>query len=192
MPLLDSMIQFLASVHPYDSLTDADLAVLAGNCEARESKPAETVFAFGDAVRSLFIIVAGEVEITDETGVQLSILGPRNSFGERALLREEAASRTATATADTTLIVMPDKTFFGLIDAYPTVAKFFDRRRPPRSERKDLTTMRIERLMTRDPMTCAPDTPIRQAAEAMHHAGISSICIADDDAFRGIVTLRDR
>ena len=191
MPLPEAMIQFLASVHPYDSLTDADLATLSECCEVRDLGPGEFVFSFGGAVDALFIIARGEVEITDESGVQLSILGPRNSFGERALLRDEAATRTAKTMADTKLIVLPAKTFFGLIDAHPTVAKFFDRRRPPRADRKDLTAMPIERLMTRDPMTCASETPIRQAADMMHGARISSICVTDDDAVRGIVTLRD-
>ena len=53
-------------------------------------------------------IAEGDIEITDETGVQLSLLGPRNSFGERALLRNERASRSAHVTGDgATLIARP-------------------------------------------------------------------------------------
>ena len=191
MPLPVSMAQFLASVHPYDSLTEAELARLAESCAVWKLNSGETVFSVGDDIESLFIINLGEVEITDETGVQLSILGPRNSFGERALLRDAAASRTAKTLADTTLIVMPADILFALIDAQKTVAKFFDRRRPQRAERKDLTTMPVERLMTRDPKTCAPKTPIREAAALMHDARISSLCVVDGDSFHGIVTVRD-
>ncbi|NNE51744.1 MAG: cyclic nucleotide-binding/CBS domain-containing protein [Sulfitobacter sp.] len=191
MALPAHLTQFLASVHPYDSLTEADLAGLAEVCEAQTFGPGERVFVVGQQASHLYIILQGEVEITDETGVQLSILGPRNSFGERALLRDEAASRTATATAKSTLIVMPAAILFALIEAHPTVAKFFDRRRPARRDRKDLTAIPVERLMTRDPVICAPDTPIREAAAQMQAARISSICICDGDVFRGIVTVRD-
>ena len=191
MPLSVDLTRFLASVHPYDSLSDQQLQDLAEKCEAQTLTTGQTVFNIGDPATTLFIIVSGEIEITDETGVQLSLLGPRNSFGERALLRGDAISRTATAMADATLIAVPSATFFALIDAHPSVQKFFDRRRPQRTDRNDLSTLSVEQLMTRDPITCAPETPIRQAASLMHDKRISSICIGEADSFEGIVTLRD-
>ncbi|MEW9921207.1 DUF294 nucleotidyltransferase-like domain-containing protein [Marimonas sp. MJW-29] len=191
MTLPNNLIQFLASVHPYDRLPQAAFAALTDTCEARSLDAGATVFATGDEVTALYIIFEGEIEITNDTGVQLSILGPRNSFGERGLLRNELSQRTATVTAQATLIVLPAKIFFDLIEAHPPVARFFDRRRPPRSEGRDLGTMQVEQLMTRDPVICAPDTPIRVAAERMRDRRISSICVGDSDRFAGIVTLRD-
>ena len=178
-------------MHPFDSLPDAALSALAEDCEARAFATGELVFAVGEDISSLYIIAEGEVEITDETDVQLSILGPRNSFGERALLRGEDATRTATVTAATTIMVLPAATLFGLIEAHATVAKFFQRRRPARSDGKDLSTMPVERLMTPEPVTCTPDTPIREAARQMQGRRISSICVSDAGRFSGIVTLRD-
>ncbi len=191
MPLPANLIQFLASVHPYDSLSEGDLNALGAVCEARDFAPGDLAFAVGDTVADLFIIAEGEVEITDETGVQLSILGPRNSFGERALLRGDAASRTATVTAQSRMIVMPAATLFGLIEGQPAVARFFDRRRPTRADRKDLTTLPVDQLMTRNPVTCTPQTTIREAAAMMHEAHISSICVTSPDGLEGIVTVRD-
>ncbi|MGC3939546.1 DUF294 nucleotidyltransferase-like domain-containing protein [Roseobacter sp. EG26] len=191
MPLPPPLIQFLASVHPYDTLSSADLEALADLCEAKSYAVGETVFALGDKVTDLIIINEGEIEITDEVDVQLSILGPRNSFGERALLRGELASRTATVTAQATLILMPAATLFALIEKQPAVSKFFDRRRPAGRQKKDLTTLSVGQLMTHDPVTCTPDTTIRDAAAMMHEAQISSICITDVEGFKGIVTVRD-
>ena len=191
MALSAALTQFLASVHPYDSLTDTDLTALADVCAEQTFAPGDIVFAVGDKATTLYVVAAGEIEITDETGVQLSLLGPRNSFGERALLRGDTAARTATVVAQATLIAIPSATFYALIEAHPAVARFFDRRRPARAATRDLTTMPVAQLMTRDPMTCASDTPIRAAAALMHDAHISSICVADDGDFRGIVTVRD-
>ncbi|WP_299693748.1 DUF294 nucleotidyltransferase-like domain-containing protein [uncultured Tateyamaria sp.] len=56
---------------------------------------------------------------------------------------------------------------------------------------QDLTALPVARLMTRDPVTCAPDTSIREAAQMMAARRISSICVADADGFRGIATVRD-
>ncbi len=191
MPLPAELTQFLASVHPYDSLSDEALATLAQSCVAQSFAPGETLFAVRDTVTSLYVIVDGEVEITDETGIQLSILGSRNSFGERALLRGGIASRAAVVTAETTTILIPSDVLTGLIETYEPVARFFDRRHPARSDGKDLATMRVEELMTRDPVTCTPQTSIREAAAQMHARGISSICICAPEQFRGILTLRD-
>lgn len=191
MALSIEMSQFLASVHPYDSLADAVFASTTQACETMTLAGGDTIFAVGEKVENLYIIVTGEVEITDETGAQLSLLGARNSFGERALLNTGIARRTATVTAEATLIVLPAATLFELIEAQGAVAKFFDRRQSPRIDGLDLATLQVARLMTRDPVTCAPDTPIREAAALMDKRKISSICIGTRDQFKGIATLRD-
>ena len=191
MPLSDDLTRFLSSVHPYDSLPEDELTALAARCSATECDAGSTLFKVGDVLDSLYIIASGEIEITDDAGVQLSILGPRNSFGERALLRNEAASRTATATAPASLILLPAEVLSPLIEKWPAVARFFDRRRPATADRKDLATLPVDALMSRDPLTCMPDTPIRDAAAAMHDRRVSSICVTDAAGLVGIVTVRD-
>ena len=45
MPLPDSMIQFLASVHPYDSLSHDEVTELSARCETRNfGSSGSTVF----------------------------------------------------------------------------------------------------------------------------------------------------
>ncbi|MCV6592393.1 MAG: DUF294 nucleotidyltransferase-like domain-containing protein [Silicimonas sp.] len=191
MPLSQPLTQFLASVHPYDRLPETALTDLAGVCTEREVPTGDTIYALGSAPENLFIIVAGEVDVTDETGAQISILGSRNSFGERALLRGGTNQRKAVATADSVLIAVPKAVFYALIEAHPPVAKFFDRRRTARREGVDLGTMRVEQLMTRRPFTCAPDMAIRTAAEHMRARNISSVCVGETESCHGIVTQTD-
>ncbi|MEM6373875.1 MAG: DUF294 nucleotidyltransferase-like domain-containing protein [Pseudomonadota bacterium] len=191
MALSVEMSQFLASVHPYDSLPDTVLTDTAQACQSINLSVGDTVFAVGDQLQNLYIIVTGEIEITDEAGAQLSLLGPRNSFGERALLRDGMASRTATVTSALTLIVLPSATLFDLIKAHVAVAKFFDRGHGARVDGNGLATLQVATLMTHDTAMCPPDTPIRAAAALMHERRISSICIGAPERFEGIVTLRD-
>ncbi|MFY0596742.1 MAG: cyclic nucleotide-binding/CBS domain-containing protein [Cognatishimia sp.] len=186
-----NLTQFLASVHPYDSLPEADLTTLAQACQAQEFSADDVVYSVGDTATHLYIIAAGEVEITDEFGVQLSLLGPRNSFGERALLRGETSSRTATIVSEATLIAVPKDQFYALIKMHSAVAKFFDRRRPPAPAQADPATTPVKRWMTSDPVTCTLDTPIRDAARIMCDRRISTIGITDGGDFNGLVTLRD-
>ncbi len=191
MSLPINLIQFIASVHPYDSLPEHDLTALAQACQAQEFSANDVVYSVGDTATHLYIIAAGEVEITDEIGVQLSLLGPRNSFGERALLRGETSTRTAVSVSKATLIAVPKNQFYALIKAHSAVAKFFDRRRPPAPAQSDPTTTPVERWMTANPVTCAPETSIREAARIMRDRRISTICITDGVALKGLVTLRD-
>ncbi|MEM8689369.1 MAG: DUF294 nucleotidyltransferase-like domain-containing protein [Pseudomonadota bacterium] len=191
MALCDPTRQFLASVHPYDSLSEADVLALASACAQTELPAGESVFAVGDAVENLYIIMAGEIEIKDEADVQLSLLGPRNSFGERALTRGGLATRTALATTDTSLIVMPSATLFALMDNHTQIARFFDRRHPARPQTPDLTTLTVDQLMTSEPVTCPPDLAVHEAAAKMRERKISSICVADQGDLKGIVTVRD-
>ena len=191
MSLSESLHQFLASVHPYDSLSEADLQELASICSHEELLAGDTVFAVGDTVNNIYVIAAGEVDIRDESDVQISVLGPRNSFGERAVMRGGAATRAATALSDSSLIVIPSKTLFSLIDDHPQFARFFDRRHSVRPQTTDLTTFAVDRLMNADPVTCAPDISVRIAAGLMRDRKISSICITEQDSLKGIVTVRD-
>ncbi|MEO1315606.1 MAG: DUF294 nucleotidyltransferase-like domain-containing protein [Pseudomonadota bacterium] len=191
MPLSAELTRFLASVHPYDSLSETELSAVAARCATTEHLAGSSIFALGDELSRVYVVVSGEVEIKDEADVQISILGPRNSFGERALQRGGTAQRSATATSSAALIELPSDAFFELIDTSPAAARFFQRRRPTRSDRKDVTTLPVEKLMSRDPVSCSPDTTIREAAERMHDAKISSICVTDADSFKGIVTARD-
>lgn len=191
MTLSATHTQFLASVHPYDSLSDAALHRLAARCEVCRFKPADTVFGLGITLEYLYIIVEGEVEITDNTGVQLSILGPRNSFGERAILRADQTTRTATAVAPSTLIALPSRVLLELIAQHASVARFFDRRRPAQPAEQALATMTVGQLMTPDPICCTGDTSIADVAKLMDRHHVYSICVCDARGLHGIVTLHN-
>ncbi|MCC1491492.1 DUF294 nucleotidyltransferase-like domain-containing protein [Cognatishimia sp. F0-27] len=191
MALSQDHTRFLASLHPYDALPTETLETIAAQCSPMEAATGTALFEHGDTVKTLFIIVSGEIEITDETGAQLSLLGSRNSFGERALTRGGIATRTARTIGDAILIALPADLLFDLIDRFPPVARFFDRGGAARPDRKDLTTLPVDQLMTRGPVTCLPDASIRDAAQLMDARHISSICIVEPAGFRGIVTVRD-
>ena len=191
MTLALAQTQFLASVHPYSSMQDDSLKALARACSAEAHPAGAMIFKDGDPVSALYLIVEGEVAITDQNGALLSTLGPRNSFGERALLRRETATRTAQVTSDALLIVLPAAEFYRLLKSDLKFQQFFDRSRPQVRQKRDLTTLNVGQLMSRNPISCGPDTTIKQTASLMHDHRISSICVVDGTDFQGIVTVRD-
>lgn len=49
----------------------------------------------------------------------------------------------------------------------------------------------VRDVMTRNPVTLSPDTPVRQAAQAMREKDIGNVLVRDGDRLAGIVTDRD-
>jgi CBS domain-containing protein len=189
--MLHSIREILAQTHPYDSLPEAALDAMAASVVEERFEAGQQIYRFGQALVALYLILDGRVDITDETGEIVSILGPRNSFGERGLLRGGLAVTSAQAQDDGSLLSIPAAIFHALIADHPRVAQFFDRTRPALVKRHDLTTLSLAEIMTRAPLTCAPETTIRDAATTMRDKGISSLMVTDNDAIAGILTTRD-
>lgn len=187
----ESLRAFLATVHPYDALPPEVIADLVPSIRTLSPPEGTRVYALGEMLDGLYLIHSGSVAVSDRNGVQVSALGPRNSFGERGLLRDGHAATEAVTTADSILLMLPKDRFQTLLETQPVFAKFFDRSRPVRPERRDLATSRVETLMAAHPLTCAPDTTVQEAARMMQDRHVSSICITEGEALLGIATVRD-
>ncbi|MEM7508946.1 MAG: DUF294 nucleotidyltransferase-like domain-containing protein [Pseudomonadota bacterium] len=187
----DQITAFLTSVHPYDALEPTEIEGWAARFKAREFPSDAPIYSLGEPLSGLFLIYRGEVETRDENDVQISILGPRNSFGERGLTRDGIAVTSARALSDTVLLELPKTEFHRLIETEPQAARFFNRNRVPRDSSKDLAAIRVEDLMTRDPRSLPPEATVREAAIVMAEAHISSVCITRGDTLEGITTVRD-
>lgn len=192
MPLSDAaLLRFLTSVHPYDSLEPALLQDLAPKFRQIEAAAGAPVYALNEELQGLYLVHTGEVEVTDENSIPVSILGPRNSFGERGLTRGGRAVTSARTTKDTILLLLPKADFHALMASQPKVAKFFDRRRPGSTDTGSLATTRVEAIMARDPVTCSGGLTCQGAAQLMRDRRISSVCVTDGDSLQGILTTRD-
>ena len=192
MPLSpDGLIQFLKTVHPYDSLDAARLALLAPKFEVIHANAGEEIYALGAPMQGLYLVHHGEVEVFDENGMAVSILGPRNSFGERGLTRDGIAVTTASASTESALLLLPRADFDALMQAEPKVARFFDRRRPGGPAQSSLATRRVADFMATQPITCSSGLTCQSAAQLMREHHISSVCVTDGDTLEGILTNRD-
>jgi CBS domain-containing protein len=187
----ETVREFLAHTHPYDSLPAEALDRLAREVDRRPIAAGAQIYAVGQPLEALYLIMRGRVDITDESGAVLSILGPRNSFGERGLMRDGMAATSARAEEVTDLIAIPAATFKALVAEHPRVASFFDRTRPARAKKQDLATMSLADMMTPDPHTVTPETSVFAAAQAMRDNKVSSLMVTDSGTVAGILTTRD-
>jgi len=188
---MPDIAEILAETHPYDTLPYDARAQLVKSVGVKSVPAGELVYAVGEPQYALFLITEGEVEITDPNGELVSILGPGNSFGERGLMKDGIAGVTAKAIQDSRFVTLPAETFHQLVTDHPGVLKFFDRTRPAQARKQDLTTMALSELMTPSPLTCAPDTPLIEAAGKMRDVRVSCIIVTEADAVRGILTTGD-
>ena len=181
---------FIATVHPYDSLSQDELARVAGSFGQRDFAAGQTVYAFGDRLPGIYLIRSGRVVVTDRNGDSVSQLGPRNSFGERGMLRDGIAVTTAVAQDDSRILMLPRDELTRLIRDHRAVARFFDRGRGP-ERAADLSALKVRDLLARKPVSCPPATPVIEAARQMRDAGISSLGVTEGAALIGLVTIRD-
>ncbi len=188
---LTTIIAFLETVHPYDGLPQDELARVAGSFRRREYAAGDEVYHAGEPLRGLFLVKRGGVEVLDPSGAIVSLLGPRNSFGERGLMRSGLAVTTARVTQDSVLLMLPVAEFRRLIAEQPSFERFFQRGRGAEHRETDLTVQKVERLMAAEPITVDAATTIRAAAEAMRDNRVSSLGVTEAGRFAGLVTVRD-
>lgn len=190
-PQSDLVRVFLESVHPYDSLPQDELARVAGSFSRREYLPGEDIYVIGEPLKGLYLIKRGAVEVTDRNGVLVSILGPRNSFGERGLMRDGLAVTSARAVEPTVALVLPEAELRRLIAGVPAFERYFNRHRPAETRASDLTTLKVSDLMARDPVSLPPEASVTEAAQLMRDRHISSLAITRDGDLVGLITTRD-
>ena len=183
--------QTLAMTHPYDVLPDDVRAELAREIAIIDIPAGQLVYAKGAVLTHLYLILSGRIDITDEGGEILSILGPRNSFGERGLMKDGRGAVTAQAAEASRLLAIPAAVFHKLVKDHPRVLRFFDRTRPAAARKQDITTMALSDLMTHAPLTCRPETQLIEAARQMRALGVYCIIATEGEAVRGILTTGD-
>ena len=185
------IVAILAQTHPYDALPEAERTSLAARVTVRQVAQGDPVYSVGDRLEALYLIIEGRIDITHPSGETLSILGPKNSFGERGLMKDGIATVNAVAAADSRLIAIPADVFHSLVTKHPRILRFFDRTRPATARRQDITAMVLRDMMTHNPLTCTPDTPLIEAARRMRDIHVSCIIVTEGQTLSGILTTGD-
>jgi CRP-like cAMP-binding protein len=99
-----------------------DLAGIASLAEVVHLDDGAAVFHQGDAGDAFYMVVQGSVRIV-RGGAELALLGPREGFGEMAILDQETRSATAIAVEPTTLLRLDRDSFDRLVEQNPAVAR---------------------------------------------------------------------
>ena len=114
-------VLFLKGVPLFADLPGRELLNLATISEEVSLGVGEDIFQEGDVGESLYVIVRGEVEV-HRGGRVIALLGPRETFGEMALLDGAVRSATVTVMQDVAALRLEREPFFELLATKRTIA----------------------------------------------------------------------
>jgi CBS domain-containing protein len=192
--------RFLQEHPPFDALDDGELDRVAAAAEVEFHRAGATIFSQGaEPVEHLRVVRGGAVEIVFD-GRVLDLLGEGELFGHASMLSGLPTGFEARAGEDTVCYRIPA----------PIAQEPLSRPAGLRFVARSLLDIRYEggaavatepgvdpplqpvgSLLRGDPVVCRPDTPIRDVAELMTAAHVTSAVVDLGDDALGILTDHD-
>ena len=193
---------FLAAHHPYGQLPEAVLRELPKRLVTKYFRRGAPLIELGQHNDFLHIVRSGGVHIIDAHGVLADTAEPGESFGLSSVWAGAPSRYRMVAVEDTLCLLMPSEVFRHLMSISEPFSKFFLDQHAGRMRsgvemvRMDdsgsaILRTRVRQMLRRKPVTTAPDTPIRAAAQVMTDLHISALLVTEADRLVGIVTDRD-
>jgi len=121
IPLIEK-VMLLKGSEFFRHFPGTDLAGIATEAGVVYVEKDQVIFEQGDPGDAFYLVVTGAVIISRGT-TKLATLGPREGFGEMAILDRETRSATATAAEPTTLLSLDRDSFDRIIEQNPVVAR---------------------------------------------------------------------
>ncbi len=191
-----SVLESLTQYAPFDLLPEESRPPLARDVRRIDVGEGQVLFHESDPLDGLYIVESGALDIESSNSDLVSQRGPGDIMGERGLLRDGRAMLTARVTQPGSLLVVPADRFHELIETVPAFADWFGRSTPARPTEEGpyatgLTALQVSDLMSRQAVTCARDSTVRDVACLMREHGISSVMVMEEGELCGIVTVHD-
>ena len=122
-------VAFLKKIHLFQGLDEDELQAVAEKLSEASYPAGSVIFEQDSQADSFYLIHGGGVRITrkqDGKPFQLAVFVKNDYFGEMALISNRRRSATATATADTSLLVLSRKDFEQLYKRNPELRLNFE------------------------------------------------------------------
>lgn len=199
---------FLSQHPPFNLLSEEDLLKVTTSIEISYFRADSTILTLGEQIDNFYVIRSGEVAIFRRNGELYDKLTEGGIFGQLALLVRNIVRFPATTTQDTLVYSIPSALFHDLYDSNDLFSDFVEIEDTTRlkqafddnqDDSNDLTTAKVKKLITRDPIFMSKTDSIQAVAQKMGEENISAILINDpticleenDSDFVGIITEHD-
>lgn len=117
----DVNLEHLRAFRLFSDLNDAELSQVAQRLAPNRFRAGEQIFRASAPAEELFLLENGQVRIQPFSGGSW-MLGPGETFGERALLSNQPHNSTAIAESDVDVWTLSKEDFNQLLTAYPSLA----------------------------------------------------------------------
>ncbi|MFO7594380.1 MAG: DUF294 nucleotidyltransferase-like domain-containing protein, partial [Pseudomonadota bacterium] len=193
---------FLAEHPPFDLLPDEVLDTLPKRLTVRYLRRGSD-FPPKTEKSSAIIIRMGAVELRDSNGELLEKLGEGELFAEACPDNDAALPARGRCVEDALLYLLPCEALQALREHHPDFNHHFEQSLRLRLQHaiqqlqqgqgniSNLMNIKAGDLIRRPPVTGEPEQSIRQAAQIMSEARVSSLLIIRNEQLLGIVTDRD-
>ena len=210
---IQGTLQFLQRFPPFNQMEHAHLAFLVEQCQLRFYGQGESIIKPADGPVEYFYIVKqgrviGERQHITRPGTETTFEITTGECFPLAALIGERATRTEHLAGEDTFCLQLNKPAFIKLFALSSSFRDFALRGVSslldqvnqQVQQKAVETLgtqyslntRLGELAMRHPVTCSPDTPLREAVKLMHEQQVGSIVAVDEHkAPLGIITLRD-
>jgi CBS domain-containing protein len=192
--------RFLRAHPPFDAFDEPQVQRVAAAVEVEFHRAGTTIFSEGaDPVQHLRVIRSGAVQIVHQ-GRVLDLLGEGELFGHASMLSGLPTGFEARAAEDTLCYRIGAETARELLAA-PAGLRFVARSlledweegvaSADHDAAPDPAEQPVSALLRSGPVTCTPQTSIREAAQRMSDAPATSVVITAADGALGILTDHD-
>jgi trk system potassium uptake protein len=119
---IEGLSTALRSIDFLAPLNERELADLARGIELVRKTPGEVIFQKGEPGSTFYLVLTGQVALTDETGISVETVQSGKFFGEIALLTGEPRSTSARAVTDCELVIITREDFRRVVMGNPALA----------------------------------------------------------------------
>lgn len=190
-------LEFISTQHPFDHLSDQEMAEVALAVKTRVLKPGTSILKQGGAISGcLHVVAEGEVNLIRD-GVVVKVLERGECFGFPSIISQKPPAFHAVAQDQVTVHCIPAEVFRRMLEN-AQFAEYFLKNLGERLQRVtagevtsiggELTTP-LGDLDIRPLVTVDPAATVGQAAKAMRRAHDDVVLIGDDPP--GIITDHD-
>jgi CRP-like cAMP-binding protein len=125
---LNEAVEVMSEIPMFRRIDPKRLKLFAFMGEALSFRPSERLFEKGDEGDAAYIILDGEVDVlipTPNGEISVAVLGPKQIFGEMAVLCDQPRSTAIAAKSDLRVLRLKRKAILDLLREFPDIALEF-------------------------------------------------------------------
>lgn len=197
---LEEIRDFLAGFEPFAQLPSEELDRIPAKMSMRYFRRGEDIIALGEPNFYMGVIRSGAVDVLDSEGVLLDRRDAGRSFGYSTMGGNNVSQYRMVAVEDCLVLRISHEDFAEMAGRNPELKRYYSswskRIRVAADMLRQESSTKVLRTKLGDfkianPISCTPDTTIKDAAIKMEEEGVSSLLVQEGGKLLGIVTDRD-